>query len=191
MAPKAEANTPALGLPVSVVGPVDLGRVIRELETIDTDLKQQAIRGDSDIKAPKTTKLLDQTLEVQKLELLSESDRATLLNFVKDLKQNAPVLHISFSADPSPLFTEKIVAWLRTNIDPLLLLTVGMQPNIGAGCVVRTTNKYFDFSLRDHFMQQRDLLMEGLRGVTKQAPAAASPASATTATVPTVPRAAA
>jgi F0F1-type ATP synthase delta subunit len=72
---------------------------------------------------------------------------------------------MSFSADPSPQFTQKLAAWLRQEIHPFVLLQVGLQPNIGAGCVVRTTNKYFDFSLRERFKSKRPLLMEKLKSL--------------------------
>jgi hypothetical protein len=57
----------------------------------------------------------------------------------------------------------KLTAWLRTNIHPTLLITVGLQPGIGAGCVVRTANKYFDLSLGKSFVKKRELLMQRLR----------------------------
>jgi F0F1-type ATP synthase delta subunit len=152
-----------LKLPVSVVGPVDLGRLIREMETLDNELMQQELRAGTEVKLPKTSKLLDQTVELNKVDLLKADQRKQLQQSLTKLREKAPVLHISFSADPSPLFIEKMMTWLRAEIDPLVLLTVGEQPNIGAGCVVRTTNKYFDFSLREHFMKQRTLLMESLK----------------------------
>jgi F0F1-type ATP synthase delta subunit len=58
----------------------------------------------------------------------------------------------------------------------MVLVQIGLQPNLGAGCVVRTTNKYFDMSLRTKFFDSRDKL----RAVLK-APAA-EPAPAQTAT---------
>ena len=75
-------------------------------------------------------------------------------------------MHISFSADPSPLFTQKLIAWLRSEIHPLVLLQIGLQPNMGAGCVVRTSNKYFDFSLRDRFKSKGEMLAKIMQEAT-------------------------
>ena len=75
-------------------------------------------------------------------------------------------MHISFSADPSPLFTQKLITWLRAELHPLVLIQIGIQPNMGAGCVVRTTNKYFDFSLRSRFKEKGAVLTQLLQGVT-------------------------
>ena len=72
------------------------------------------------------------------------------------------MIHISFAADPSAAFTDKIVAWFRENIHPFVLIQVGLQPTIAAGCVVRTANHSFDFSLRQHFTKQRQLLIDKL-----------------------------
>jgi F0F1-type ATP synthase delta subunit len=43
---------------------------------------------------------------------------------------------------------QKIVTWWRENIDPFVLVEIGLQPNIAAGCLVRTSNRQYDFSLR-------------------------------------------
>jgi hypothetical protein len=161
----AQAGFNGLQLPLSVVGPVDLGRLLRELEAIDADLMEQAIKK-QELILPKLSKLLDNTASLNKVTLTDETHRATLIQALTACKAHAPLLHMSFSADPSPLFIEKLMAWLRTNIDPVVLLTVGLQPNLGAGCLIRSTNKYFDFSLRENFTKNRDLLMSKLKEQT-------------------------
>jgi len=161
------------GLPISLVGPVDLGRVMRELEQLSEQLHQLQLREAGDeIKMPKTSKMMDELLTLNQLNLLQEADRQTLAEFLKEVKTRAPRLHVSFSADPSPLFVEKIMTWLRREIHPVVLMTVGMQPNIGAGCIVRTTNKYFDMSLAKDFAKKRDVLMAQLKQATKDPVAA-------------------
>lgn len=160
MAPKAE-STPKL--PVLVASPADLGRLISELDVIDETLLQLGLRrGGHDVKMPKTTRLMDQTAELNKLNLLHEADRKSLRKFLVDVKARAPVLHVSFSVDPSGVFLEKLLTWLRREIHPLVLVTIGLQPTLGVGCVVRSTNKYFDFSLRQSFKQKKQLLLSSL-----------------------------
>jgi len=152
------------GLPLSVVGPVDLGRLLREIETIDNALLELELRKPgSEAKLPKTSKLMDELVELNKLNLLQAADRADLKKFLEAVKQQAPVLHISFSADPTPSFLQRLMKYIRQEIHPLALVTVGLQPNIGAGCVVRTANKYFDFSLGKRLAGNRELLMSKLR----------------------------
>jgi hypothetical protein len=152
-------------LPILVVGPVDVGRLHRELELIHNTVESARLRGDTDVKLPKTSHLMDQLIEINKIDPINQNDRARLGKFLTEIKTHAPHLHMSFSADPSPQFVQKLMMWLRTEIHPNVLLTVGLQPSIGAGCVVRTTNKYFDFSLAKDFSKQTPLLMEKLRSL--------------------------
>jgi F0F1-type ATP synthase delta subunit len=152
-----------LALPISVVGRVDLGRLIREVELLDEFLHQAAIREPgTSLKLPRTSRLMDEVIQLNQINVLVEPERQRLAEFLLQVRKHAPVLHISFSADPSPLFTQKLVTWLRREIHPFVLLQIGLQPNIGAGCVVRTTNQYFDFSLRQNFIEKRGLLAEKL-----------------------------
>lgn len=149
-----------VGLPPTVVSPADLGRLIRELEQIDNHLLELQLRkAGSDVALPKTSHLMEITLELNKLNLLQNADRLQLKQLLNLAKERAPVVHMSFSADPSPAFLEKVVVWLRREIHPLVLVTVGLQPNMGAGCMIRTTNKQFDLSLRQDFADKHELLL--------------------------------
>lgn len=170
-----EPNSPArkfAGLPPMVVGPADVGRLIRELEAVDDHLLQQQLQH-QEAKLAKTSKLLDELISVNQVNLLVAGDRARLKEFLTAVKQRAPMMHMSFGTDPSPVFTEKLMSWLRENIHPLLLLTVGLQPDIGAGCRLRTTNKYFDFSLSQRFDQNREQFLTALHATAADAQEAA------------------
>ncbi len=174
------AHDPAkMTLPIMVATPSDVGRLERELETIDDALLQLGVRkGGGEVKMPRTSRLMDQLIENNHLTLLHEPDRKALKQFLAETKAEAPVIHMSFSADPSPQFTEKLMTWLRKEIHPSLLLTIGLQPTIGAGCIVRTTNKQFDFSLREDFKKKRDLLISQLAApASKGAPETAEAAA--------------
>jgi F0F1-type ATP synthase delta subunit len=149
-----------MALPVLAATPTDIGRLQLELAAIDE--AQAGIRKGGELKMPHTSRLMDQLIEVNRLTLLHDQDRIALKEFLADIKEKAPVIHMSFSADPTPRFTQKLVTWLRKEIHPSLLLTIGLQPTIGAGCIVRTTNKQFDFSLREDFKKKRDLLRSQL-----------------------------
>lgn len=181
--PKAETSS-KIKLPPSVTGLADVKRLIRELEIIEDSLLQLGIRAaGTTVKMPKTSYLMEQVIRLNKLNLLQPPDRETLKEYLLAVEAKACVLHFSFGADPSPAFIEKLVTWLRREIDPEALLTIGLQPNLGAGCILRTTNKYFDLSLRQSFVRQRQLLRAELTGQppatppeTKAAPAPAVPA---------------
>lgn len=151
-------------LPSSVVGLVDVGRLIRELEKIDDIMRSGVLREDGRaVELPKLSPLLEEVAEQNKLDLSDEHQRQNTLEFLKLVKREAPKVHMSFSANPSEQFVQKLVVWLRQNIHPHLLVAVGLQPGIGAGCMLRTTNKYFDMSLSRSFGNSRELLMQRLR----------------------------
>ena len=135
------------------------------LEALNEEILQMTLRNKEghEIKMPHTSMLMDKTLELNKIELMNEVERKQLHEFLVASKAKAPVLHMSFSADPAPVFLEKVVTWFRKEIHPLALITVGLQPNLGAGCIIRTTNKQFDLSLKQDFLNKRGILMEAIQ----------------------------
>lgn len=158
-----DSNDSILQLPVSIISRSDLGRLFREVNALDNFLEAAAVREPgTSIKLPKTSRLLDEMVQVNKLNVLLEADRKRLQQFLESVRLEAPVLHMSFSADPSPLFAQRLITWLRQEMHPLVMLQIGLQPSIGAGTIVRTTNKYFDFSLRRRFYDSRDILIQRL-----------------------------
>ena len=160
MAHKANDEKQLVGLPLLVARPIDVGRLLRELESIEELVSQAKLVDKQDErKLPKTSQLMDKTVELNKLDLSKASDRKLLADLLNLVKKQAPLLHMSFNSDPSPVFIEKLMDWLRREIHPIVLITIGLQPSIGAGCVVRSTNKYFDFSLRKDLSDHRDLLL--------------------------------
>src|SRR5258708_21999925 len=108
--------------------------------------------------------MLDELASGNGLNLLDEATRKYLVVFLEDITAHAPVIHISFAADPSSAFLQKLVLWFRQNIHPSILIRVGLQPNIAAGCVLRTTNKYFDLSLRKTLLQHQAELVTAISG---------------------------
>jgi hypothetical protein len=171
--PNAESRA-TFQLPVLVASTVDVGRLIREIENIDDVLHQLGLRkSGSNVQIPQTSHLMDLMVQLNKLNLLQETDRTALLKFLTAVRDRAPRLHVSFSADPNVTFIEKLMVWLRKEINPYLLLTIGLQPNIAAGCIVRSANKYFDLSLRQDFANKRELLLGQLMEATQIGPAPA------------------
>ncbi len=151
----------AIALPVSIVSPTDIARLVREIESVDSFFRDQQIRNaGASVTMPRLSKLMDQLAADNQKNLLQDKDRSELLALLQNLHTSAPVMHISFSVDPPGAYVQKIVEWLRNNIHGYVLVTVGLQPNIGAGCIVRTTNKLFDFSLREFFAEKRDFFIE-------------------------------
>lgn len=151
-------------LPNGVVTPIDLGRLQRELAEVDDFLTQANVRTPGEpVRLPKASRELDDIAKIYKLNILDKKERRTLIDEFNNVKKQAPVLHMSFAAEPSSAFLRKLISWLRREIHPLILVQIGLQPSIAAGCTVRTANQYFDFSLRKHFIAQRDVLIKHLQ----------------------------
>lgn len=162
-------------LPAGLSSRSDLTLVITELENIDKFLQGSALRQPgSNMQLPKTSKVFEQLVSGSNLNMLVAQDRLYLAKSLNWLRSNAPMIHVSFATDPSPVFVQKLTEWLRINIAPFLFIQIGLHPNIGAGCVVRTTNKYFDFTLRKRFAKHRELLMQQIKtGTSEQSPVSA------------------
>ena len=161
-----KAETKILKLPEIIVGSADLRRLVREIEAISDFLVQSKIRSGSDggksVQPPHTTQLLDELSKSLELNLLEKTGQDQLKEFLKKAQISAPVVHISFASDPPPQFMGKIVQWFRREIHPMVLLNVGLEPSIAAGCIVRTSSRVFDLSLRSSLMKQQPLLREYL-----------------------------
>lgn len=158
------AHDKPLVLPTLVFGLVEVRRLQREIDDLDAFLRQMALRKNTKFEMPRVSRMLDALASENSCDLLKGTERAVLIEFLKSVEATSPSIHMSFAADPSAAFTARVVGWLRANIDPLILLQIGLQPTLAAGCVVRTNNKVFDMSLRQRFTDQRQLLIAALRG---------------------------
>lgn len=154
-----------LKLPATVVSQVDVARLLRELNELnDFFVASRARKSGSSPQPPRLTRLLDQVVRDNRYNLLEEPDRKTLEQNLNSVLSKAPLLHMSFASEPPSRALERIVVWLRTNIHPQVLLQVGLQPSIAAGCVLRTPNRWFDMSLRSHLEQQESYLLQLIAG---------------------------
>lgn len=162
---------PGFLLPISIVTKVDVGRLLREVTAIDDFLDQASLRQPGTaIQLPKTTRVVDDIVTSNKINLLVEAERRALIAFLTEVRDKAPEIHFSFSAEPSTTFMQKLATYLRESIHPHTLLQIGLQPTIGAGFMMRTTNKYYDFSLRTTLKAKHQVLLDNIRSAGKTVP---------------------
>ncbi len=161
---KIKPTASEMSLPMLIMTPMDVKRLQRELTVLNDYLHQQALRtpGLPMARMPRTSRLLEELAAVNKLNLIDQASRRQLSVFLADIAARAPIIHISFAVDPTSAFLLKIMAWFRQSIHPLILMRVGLQPGIAAGCVIRTTNRYFDLSLHKTLEEKRNLLRDML-----------------------------
>lgn len=151
-----------LTLPTVIASRQDITHVHRELRLFDDSAIQSVMRHDNPVKYPPISSKLRGLVQQNQIDLRDETARKKLLISLDALKNNAPTIHISFPAEPSPEVLQKLVTWLRKEIDPRIVIRVGMQPTIAAGVIVRTPNHQFDFSLRQHLQKNKAKLIERL-----------------------------
>lgn len=165
---KTPAKINAFILPPQVTGRTDINRLLRELEILEEAL---IVKNSQHDPAPKITSLLNQTALANGYKLLEKTNRQHITEQLTKILDHAPLLHISFAAEPSPKVTETVLGWLRSNIHRYALLQIGLQPAIAAGCVLRTPNKIFDMSLGATLQKQTPYLLELLKGAVQDQPA--------------------
>lgn len=165
-----DKKTPALKLPERLVTSVELARVFRELRILDDWLNQANLRsGGKEVKAPKTSATLEELATMNGVSLLDPKHRESLVQVMTVFVDTAPRIKMSFAVEPSASFLKRMIVWLRANISPVILLEVGLQPTLAAGCTVRTNNKFFDMSLRNRFTDNRSLLVQSIAQVEAKA----------------------
>jgi F0F1-type ATP synthase delta subunit len=160
---QATANQPPeFVLSDAIATRVDVGRLARELDELDNYLLQSKIRqgGQPNTLLPKLSSMLEQLAADNQLNLLHDDGRRTLIKYLAHIKDKSPIIHVSFASDPSGMFISRLIMWFRQNIHPYALLQIGLQPQIAAGCIVRTSSKYYDFSLRKTLEKSKPLLGE-------------------------------
>lgn len=152
-------------LPPNLIGSSDLSALLRELNALeDFFVSAKARQAGASIQPPRVTRTLDLLARTNQYNLLDDTHRRDMTAQLTLVRQKAPKVHISFAAEPSPKALERILVWFRASVHPQLLLQVGLQPNIAAGCVVRTPNKFFDMSLRAYLDKQEEYLIELTKG---------------------------
>lgn len=161
-------------LPTSIVSTSDVRRIHRQLDSLEDTIRAVRLRTNSPVsKLPRTSRALEEFASTNRLNLLLPDDRHHAAVFIDYIMKKAPVLRISFASEPTRRFTTELMVWLRQHFDPEMLVEIGREPAIAAGCVVRTSSKVFDFSLLEHMTAQRQLLADKLFDVRSAAVALA------------------
>lgn len=155
---------PDFVLPLNMIGRAEVSHAEREVIHLDEVLRQINISGKSSGQTfPPTSQILAEFSKANNLDIYKPSDRDLLQQHLVYIKTHAPYVHASFASDPPLAAVQKILAWMRREVNPMILMQIGLQPGIGGGCILRTTNKYFDLSLRRFFNEHSELLTSQLR----------------------------
>lgn len=165
------ATDEGLKLPTALVSSTDVARVIRELELVDNEFEQQRVHSPgAALVVPSLSHSLASLSQDNNVNLADDAARVALRQWMVTIKNSAPVLHVTFASDAEPGIVEQIVGWIRERLHPLALVTTGVQPNLVGGCVVRTPDHIYDFSLRERFHSHRSSFVEALNAALAKTP---------------------
>lgn len=157
-------------LPAALIGRSDLARLVRELEALDNDLESQKVRGGGakdGYSMPTMSRSMTDFIQQNGIDLASDQTRMKVKDQLRILKDKAPVVHMAFASEADPEFLQQLVAWMRENIDPQALLSVGMQPSLVGGVYMRTPNHVHDFSLKALLKGKREVIVNELEGALR------------------------
>jgi len=159
-----------LKLPPALIGRAHLAQLIRELEAVENDLENQKAKhigqtGEVKFHVPTMSRALADCIELNGVEVLDGQQRMHFkksLNFIKD---RAPVMSFTFATDPDGESLQRLVDWVRKEIHPGALISVGLQPALIGGVYLRTPNHVHDFSLRTLLHDKRSLIVDELEAM--------------------------
>jgi hypothetical protein len=152
-------------LPPSVVTKVDVARLVRDAERVDNELTTATVRakaGSSEHVEPSLSESLASFLERNGLSFDNTNERSAIIKELRRLKDEAPIVHMTFATEADPESLAQLVNWFRESIHPQAVIAVGLQPALVAGVYLRTTNHVHDLSLRAKLLSSRDLLVKEL-----------------------------
>jgi hypothetical protein len=148
-------------LPPALIGRAHLAQLVRELEDVENNLERQKAKGEK-LSVPTLSQALADCVEMNKVELLVGTDRRDFKSALRTMKDKAPTMHFTFATQPDGESLQQLVEWVRQNIHPQALVSVGLQPALVGGVFVRTPNHVHDFSLRAKLHDSRGLIAEKL-----------------------------
>lgn len=155
-------------LPASLVTRSDLRRLIVEIEVIDNELVTESIHdriGHESDRQVALSGTLSECIELNDVDIRDQAARTGLLAEIRRLKDQAPVVHMTFATAVKQEILSKLVGWLREKIHPQTVIDVGLQPGLIGGVYVRTTNKVFDMSIRSQLASSRKVIVRDLEAL--------------------------
>jgi F0F1-type ATP synthase delta subunit len=158
------AESHSYSLPPTLINKVDFAHMINEIEVIDAALEAQKVRGykKEQYTLPAISRTLTDFLELNKVDILDDHIRMTFKAEARKLKDKVPVVHLTFASAADPESLEYLVGWIRQELHPLAVLSVGLQPSLIGGTYIRTPNHVHDYSMRALFKGKTSVLVNDL-----------------------------
>ncbi len=156
----------SISLPSSIIGDVEINRILRELKLVDSHLVKESIGGRGlEMGLPQVSGVLYSLATYNKLNLSDSGHRNRLKTFLIDVKAKSPIIHVGIAHEASVNEIFPIVTWLREEIHPTAMVHIDIQPEIIGGFTIRTVNHFYDFSLRRYIEGSRGILAAKIRAM--------------------------
>lgn len=164
-----EQKTVEYILPSALIGRADLARLVREVEAVDGELETQKVKAKGEVSyhMPTMSQSLSDFIDLNKLDLSDDHSRVLIKKQLQKLKDKAPVMHMTFATSADPEALQKLVEWVRDQLHPQALISVGLQPSLVGGVYLRTPNHVYDFSMRTRLQGKRDIVIRELEELSR------------------------
>ena len=150
-----------LRLPLSLATKQDVALVHRELRDYIDYAVQLSIRKQQADQTSISSNL-NEVIVLNQVDINDSKSAQKLLVAFDELLKKSLIFHMSFAVNPNHETVEKLIKWFRKEISPKIILSIGVQPTIAAGAVLKTQNRQYDFSLRKHLELSKPKLVEVL-----------------------------
>ncbi|MBA3679304.1 hypothetical protein H0W80_03915 [Candidatus Saccharibacteria bacterium] len=101
---------------------------------------------------------LQEFTQANNISVFTTTTQANLASYFKRLLQSAPQISLVMAALPNSEEQAELIGWLRSHIHPQAFMHIAQNSDLLAGCIVRTDNMVYDFSLRSSLFAQSDSL---------------------------------
>ena len=164
----AVENQSEFVLPPSVVSKLDLSHLVSEAEEIDSYLTSAMAKAKVGAPVEAQPTLSDKLTDfcvTNRIQFGDGQQRVRLIKRLRHLKDNAPVVHMTFATAADTEDLQQLANWLRRSVSPQAVISVGLQPDLIGGVYLRTTNHVFDLSVRAQLAGKRHLLVEAVEAL--------------------------
>jgi F0F1-type ATP synthase delta subunit len=99
---------------------------------------------------------------LNKVDVVEDQARMIFKEQLRKLKDKVPIIHLTFSTTADPASLEYLIGWIRKELHPQSVLSVGLQPALIGGVYIRTPNHVHDYSMRALFKGKTSVLVNDL-----------------------------
>lgn len=137
-----------LEFPASICAPEQVTAVRYELQSYADWMSNDSVRRQTGTVQLEEPSLSDDTIVLlkswQEGDPISSRSVAELAGYLAKL--SLPVIHVMLAATPNKSFREEMAKWFREVGGRDYMVSISINRMIGGGAIIRTPNRYYDYS---------------------------------------------